>query len=138
VALTQFIQGWKHLFDASWRSFGARFNVILQKLARGRDLLDREANSLDMVEARAFRQNVLEDIERREKDRQVWQMRDTLAWLDLKGQDREQEELFESRSKARKSGTCEWILQNSKVRSWLDVEDQRPLLWLRGKPGSGM
>jgi hypothetical protein len=107
-------------------------------LARGRDLVDKEAQSFAILEAKSFRQKVLEEVERSEKDRQDWQLRDTLAWLDLKGQDREQEDLFECRSRARKDGTCEWILQNSKVRSWLDEEDSRPFLWLRGKPGSGM
>ncbi|KIW10370.1 hypothetical protein PV08_11332 [Exophiala spinifera] len=129
--------GWKSLFDASWKSFSRRFNSILQRLARGRDLIDKEAQSFAILEAKEFRQQVLEKIERFEHDRHDWQLRDTLSWLDLKGQDREQDDLFECRSSARKPGTCEWILQNPKVRCWLDPEDCRSQLWLRGKPGSG-
>ncbi|OQU94466.1 NACHT domain-containing protein [Cladophialophora immunda] len=129
--------GWKCLFDASWCGFSRRFNAILQRLARGRDLIDKEAHSFAILEAKAFRQQVLEDIERSEQERQDWQLRDTLAWLDLKGQDREQDDLFECRSRARNPDTCAWILENSAIRSWLDPEDGRPQLWLRGKPGSG-
>ncbi|KAK6366536.1 hypothetical protein LTS17_010622 [Exophiala oligosperma] len=129
--------GWKCLFDASWRSFSRRFNSILQRLSRGRDLIDKEAQAFDLLEVKAFRQQVLDELDRSEHERQHWQLRDTLSWLDLKGQDREQDDLFECRSSARKPGTCEWILDNAKIRSWLDPEDGRPQLWLRGKPGSG-
>ena len=129
--------GWKHLFDASWRSFGSRFNAILQSLDRNKDLVDREANSFDILESKAFRHRLYEDIDRREAETRDWQLRDTLTWLDLQGQDREQEELFERRSKARLDGTCEWILRNTKITTWLDEHDRRLFVWLRGKPGSG-
>ncbi|OAP57410.1 hypothetical protein AYL99_08148 [Fonsecaea erecta] len=129
--------GWKRLFDSSWRGFSRRFNAILQRLARGRDLIDKEAQSFAILDAKAFRQQILEDIERTEHERQEWQLRDTLAWLDLRGQDLEQDDLFECRSRARNPGTCAWILENSALRSWLDPEDSRPQLWLRGIPGSG-
>lgn len=129
--------GWKHLFDASWRSFDGRFNVILQNLARNRDLVDREATSFDILESKACRQRLLEDLEKREAERREWQLRDTLAWLDLKGQDREQQELFERRSSARETGTCQWILSNPTIYLWLDADDHHLFYWLRGKPGSG-
>jgi hypothetical protein len=129
--------GWRHLFDASWRSFDGRFNAILQNLARNQDLVDREATSFNILESKACRQRLLEDIEKREAERREWQLRDTLAWLDLKGQDREQQELFERRSNARETGTCQWILRNPTIGLWLDPDDHRLFSWLRGKPGSG-
>lgn len=129
--------GWRHLFDASWRSFDGRFNAILQNLARNQDLVDREATSFNILESKACRQRLLEDIEKREAERREWQLRDTLAWLDLKGQDREQQELFERRSNARETGTCQWILRNPTIGLWLDPDDHRLFFWLRGKPGSG-
>jgi hypothetical protein len=129
--------GWKHLFEASWRSFDGRFNAILQKLTRNQDLVDREATSFDILESKSFRQRLLEDIEKREAERREWQLRDTLTWLDLKGQDREQQELFERRSDAREKGTCQWILTHPTIDLWLDPDDHRVFFWLRGKPGSG-
>ncbi|KIX08531.1 uncharacterized protein Z518_03187 [Rhinocladiella mackenziei CBS 650.93] len=100
-------------------------------------LLTEKLMSLPFWRQRHFGRRYLKkliDLKKTDKD---WQLRDTLAWLDLKGQDREQEDLFENRSRARKAGTCEWILQNAKIRFWLDPEDGRSILWLRGKPGSG-
>lgn len=99
--------------------------------------MDREANSFDILESKAFRHRIYEDIERRETEIRDWQLRDTLTWLDLRGQDREQEELFELRSQARSDGTCEWILRNPKISMWLDEHDPHLFVWLRGKPGSG-
>lgn len=129
--------GWKHFFDASWRSFDARFNAILQNLARNQDLVDREASSFDILESKACREKLLEDVEKREAERREWQLRDTLAWLDLKGQDQEQQELFDRRSSAREERTCEWILHHPKISLWLDPDDHHLFSWLRGKPGSG-
>lgn len=131
------VVGWKHLFDATWRNFGSRFNAILQSLARNRDLVDREANSFDILESKAFRHRLYEDVERREAEMRGWQLRDTLTWLDLQGQDREQGEMFERRSKDRSDGTCQWILRNPKISMWLDEYDPHLFVWLRGKPGSG-
>ena len=100
-------------------------------------MVDKEATSFDILESKACRQRLLEDIEKREAERREWQLRDTLAWLDLKGQDREQQELFERRSNARETGTCQWILKNPTIGLWLDPDDHRLFFWLRGKPGSG-
>jgi hypothetical protein len=99
--------------------------------------VDREANGFNILESKAFRRHLYEDIERREAEVRDFQFRDTLTWLDLRGQDREQEELFERRSKARSDGTCEWILRNPKISMWLDEHDRHLFAWLRGKPGSG-
>ena len=38
-----------------WKDFGARFASILQSLAKHRDLVDREAASIELLEARAWR-----------------------------------------------------------------------------------
>jgi hypothetical protein len=130
--------GWKRFFDASWRSFRGRFNSILERLAKNRDLIDQEAQCYSILAGKDFRETILEKIDRDEKERSDHRLRDTLTWLDLKGQDREQDDLFDCRSRDRKDGTCEWILKNPKIRTWLDPEDNRSLLWLRGKPGSGI
>lgn len=129
--------GWKHLFDSTWKSFGTRFNAILQRLARGRDLIDKEAASFEILQGKAFRQTLLAEVEQQENARRDWQLRDTIAWLDLKGQDLEQEDLFERRVATREPDTCEWLLHHAKILTWLDRDDPRHFLWLRGKPGSG-
>lgn len=129
--------GWKHMFDASWRSFDRRFHAILQNLARTRGLTCAGRGGLDVLNANDCRRKLLEDLEKHEADRRQWQFRDTMVWLDLNGQDGEQVDLFERRSSARESDTCNWILQHPKISLWLDPEDRRLFFWLHGKPGSG-
>jgi hypothetical protein len=129
--------GWKLCFDASWRSFQGRFNAILKRLERSRHALDADASSFDILEAKNFRTALYEDLERRETERRDQQLRDTLAWLDLRDYDREQANLFERRSSARHPDTCHWILNDSSIASWLDADDKRSFVWLHGKPGSG-
>lgn len=100
-------------------------------------MLDKEAASFEILESKALRQKLLEDLEKRERERKEWQMRDVLLWLDLKGQDREQEELIERRTESRQPSTCTWISNHPKTASWLDSEHSSAFLWLNGKPGSG-
>ena len=129
--------GWKRLFDASWKNFGARFNGILQNLVRNRDLVDREAASFEILEAKQNRRKLMEDIEKREKETRDWHLREVFAWLDLDGRDREQDDLLDRYVNNREEGTCEWVLEHPIVQTWLDEEDPHLFLWLKGKPGSG-
>jgi hypothetical protein len=99
--------------------------------------VDKEAASFDIVESKACRQRLLEGIDKREAERQEWQLRDTIGWLDLKGQDREQDELLDRYLTSREAGTCEWILRHPSLSTWLDDNEQEPMLWVNGKPGSG-
>lgn len=131
------LPGWKQAFHALWKNYRARFDGLIQNLARNRDLVDKEAASFDIVESKACRQRLLEDIDKREAERQEWQLRDTIAWLDLKGQDREQDELLDRYLTSREAGTCEWILRHPVLSTWVDDDEQEPLLWINGKPGSG-
>ncbi|KAL9622931.1 MAG: hypothetical protein Q9160_002649 [Pyrenula sp. 1 TL-2023] len=128
---------WRRLFDASWRSFSDRFQGILQNLLRSRDLVDREAATYEILEAKENRKKHAEEIERRQKESQEEHLREVFVWLDLAGRDREQEESIEKVLKAREDGTCKWVLEHDKVQTWFDEEDPRQVLWLKGKPGSG-
>jgi hypothetical protein len=129
--------GWKHLWEASWRGFSSRFNTILQNMNRSRDLVDKEAASFEILEAKSMRERLLADLEQSEAQKREWQLRDSLAWLDLQGHDREQDDLLERCATSRQQGTCEWFLRHTKIVAWLDEEDQRTTLWLKGKPGAG-
>ena len=130
--------GWKKLFDASWKDFNAQYKCILERLKHGQDLVDREAASHEMVEARNFRQTLIEKFNRAEKDKHDWQLQQSIAWLNLEGYDLQQENLFYRRAEARRKNTCEWILNHPKFQLWLDRDSLQSYLWLKGKPGSGM
>jgi hypothetical protein len=129
--------GWRRFFDASWKSFSAQFHGILTNLARSRDLVDREAASFEILEAKEARRKLINDIEKREKEVRDWHIREVFLWLDLAGRDREQEDLLGKYQASRQEGTCTWVMEHPKVQTWFDEKDSRMVLWLKGKPGSG-
>ncbi|KAI8631011.1 hypothetical protein F5Y19DRAFT_483660 [Xylariaceae sp. FL1651] len=129
--------GWKRFFDASWKDFKSKFDGILTNLARNRDLVDREAASFDIVEAKANRQELIEKLEQRAKEIRDWQLREIFVWLDLAGRDREQEDLLSKFQLNRHEGTCRWVFEHPRFQTWFDEEDPRLIIWLKGKPGSG-
>jgi hypothetical protein len=126
---------WKVIFDSLWKSFGNRFDAILTDLARHRDLVDREAVSIDIVEAQATRKQAQEELDRQEKRRRATELREVTAWLALKDQDQE-DDLDRIATKCQ-PGTCDWILNHSKARPWVNGEARKSVLWLTGIPGSG-
>lgn len=52
------ILGWKILFLSSWGRFQRRFDNILDDLKRHGELIDKEANALNISEAREARQKI--------------------------------------------------------------------------------
>ncbi|KIW80235.1 hypothetical protein Z517_06850 [Fonsecaea pedrosoi CBS 271.37] len=128
---------WKVLFDATWKNFALRFNGILERLGKSRDVLAAGVDSIAVLADETFRQEVLDRMTRLETERDTLQLRNVLTWLNGTRLDEDQESVLQNRSIARQQGTCEWILENPNLRSWLDPEDNRPLLLLHGKPGSG-
>lgn len=91
----------------------------------------------DFAAAQHFRERMLEDLARKQKQEQDRQFDACIKWLDLQDLDSEQAKLFTRRRDARYESTCEWILSHSKIKSWLDPDSKRTFLWLNGKPGSG-
>lgn len=59
--------GWRFFFDSSWARFDLRFRGILDSLKRHGELVDKEANSIDIEEAREWRKKTLQDIKEREE-----------------------------------------------------------------------
>ena len=104
--------------------------------------MDKEANAWDIAEAqkwrketRLWREESLSEIAKREREQVSAQYQSVLLWLEAK--DSEQDDIFDALSNSSYPGTCEWILKNSKIVSWLRQEQHEPFLWLMGKPGSG-
>jgi hypothetical protein len=137
LLISTFCTGWRRLFDSCWRDFGGRLSAILTKLATNRDLVDREAASFEILESKELRRKLKEETEKNDKDRRDEYAREVFNWLDLAGRDREQDDLLGNFQETRVSGTCLWVLNHPKVRTWFDEEDPRMVLWLKGKPGSG-
>ena len=126
-------RGWRNFFHSSWASFDIRFKTIIDSLDKHSDWLDREANSLDIIEAREWRRKLQDDAGIREKDRSDIHFQDALTWLAVDDQEDELDRL----SDRCQPDTCNWLFKHEKVVSWCNDEPIGLLLWLKGIPGSG-
>ena len=83
---------WKMIFDTLWKSFTLRFQAILETIRRHRDLIDQEANTVNIVDAKAWRSEQFdqirkwrveraEDLDKAERERLVAQTKEATAWL---------------------------------------------------------
>ena len=113
-------------------------------MSRHETLIDQEANALDVAESRKMRQDIrtwreetLEKLGLFEEEQAAKQYQSIMSWLKI--DDSDQLAVFESISTegSKYPGTCGWVLQNTKVKSWLQRKPDTPILWLQGTPGSG-
>lgn len=136
--------GWKLLFSTSWGRFQRRFDNILENMQRHEDLIDKLVNAIDISEARQIRQELsswreqsLHNISLQDKEQLGKEFYATQSWLRMNESD--QVTIFDSIASqgTRYPGTCAWILNNTKFKSWLQSTPQVPILWLSGVAGSG-
>ena len=122
-----------------------RFEFILENLRKHRDLIDQEANAIDIVEAKAWRSKQLEEVQRRrveraedldrmERERLARQVREAVAWL---GANEEQEDTLAKLLRAHDSTNSHWSLATPTILSWIEQGRENVFLWLNGKPGAG-
>ena len=128
-------RGWRMFFDTLWARFDRRFNGILESLARHTELVDKEANSIDISEAKEWRAQAIENAARQEQDRAIAMFHSVLSWLEIK--DYEQEDELERLHNFHHPHSCDWIQKHPKARSWLRLGKGEPVLWIHGKPGAG-
>ena len=128
--------GWHCFFKSTWARFDLRFDAILDSLGRHAELVDKEASSFAIVEAKEWRIRRLEEISKQESTRRASQLQSVLNWLDIK--DDEQENELEKLTRRCHPGSCNWIVKNAKLKSWMRFGLDQSILWLKGKPGSGM
>jgi hypothetical protein len=129
--------GWKTFFKSTWARFDLYFDPILKSLAKNTELVDREAVSVSIVEAKEWRMRIIAEAVKRESDISSQQFREVLSWLKLG--DNPQEEELEHQLRHCYPGTCNWIIRHSKILTWMRQENSvlKDALWLKGKPGSG-
>ena len=137
---------WHVLFLSLWKDFGSRFAGIIDSLKKQRDFIDREAASIDIVEAKESRAKAHHEILQRqkhdlimleqiEKSTSIAQFQHSVAWLSV--DDKEQENDLERNSSRRHDKTCEWITKAPRMEAWMTDNTKYPLMWLSGKPGAG-
>ena len=128
---------WQMLFDTLWKDFSSRFSTIIESLTRHRDLVDKEASSIDIAEARAWRIRTQEELEERERDKLLQQLNRTINWLRVDGDFQTPEDDLYRFSKTRLGGTCKWILREKILVNWRKDDEYHPVIWMKGIPGAG-
>lgn len=126
---------WVIFFDSLWKGFQFRFRGILKKLEQHKKLLMQQVKVIDVVEAREWRTKNEEEVERQERlTRKDW-VHDSISWLKVSGELRDDE--LERLSEKRQEGTCEWVFKNPLFQTWKNDAHGEPILWVMGIPGAG-
>ena len=134
------------LFECTWKAFESQFDAILYKIERHTELVDKEANCMALLETREAAkerqrevkiaiQQKQKEIDARVKQHQTVQLREVIQWISNDEDD--QEFRLEKLARHRQPQTCEWLLRNRSVVSWLHKGTSKPVIWLSGIPGSG-
>jgi len=121
-------------FDSTWKAFQNRFQGILVNLRRHTDLLDKEAASIHFLDAKRMADQTLQEVDDRERRRCASELREVFSWL---SPDPYQDQRLDKLSRDCQADTCEWLLRNDVISSWIREGESRPVVWLNGIPGSG-
>ena len=126
---------WHICFACNWGLFERRFKSIISRLASHCELLDKEAASMHFLEMKAMRDRHLLEEEAAEQRRRDQMAQDVFTWLSAA--EDAQEEYLHHLSDQRVLGTCDFILEESQISSWVDGESGPELIWITAKPGGG-
>lgn len=128
-------KAWHFWFAFDWGLFERRFKSILEKLSSHCDLLDKEAAAIHFFEMKKMRDLRQREDEEFEERRQRQLAQEVLSWLSA-AEDVQEEHLHNLADK-RQPGTCDWILDDDQMVSWVEDEKGDPILWMTGIPGAG-
>src|SRR4051812_39013781 len=81
---------WHVFFDSLWKDFATRFHGILESLVRHRELVDKEVSSVAIFEAKKWRTQHQQYVDRQEIERQEFVLQEAITWLAV--EDRLQED----------------------------------------------
>ena len=134
------------LFECTWKAFEPQFDAILYKIERHTELVEKEASCVALLETREAAkerqrevktaiQEKQKEIDARAKQRQAVQLREVVQWISNNEDD--QESRLEKLARHRQPQTCEWLLRNRSVVSWLHKGTSKLVIWVSGIPGSG-
>ena len=139
------LPAWKIIFESLWKTFNLRFQSILDSLRKHRDLIDQEANTIDIAESKIWRDCQLDEIRQwrtennerlqvLERGRSAAQIKRAITWLlATEGQ----EDVLSKRSRKGDSREDHWVSKESAIVSWSSQMRNSTVVWLSGKPGAG-
>lgn len=128
-------KAWHLWFAFDWGLFEHRFKSILIKLSAHCDLLDKEAAALHFLEMKNIRESSQRNDEEFEARRQRRMAQEVFGWLSVA--EDIQEERLHKLADERQPGTCNWIVDDDQVFSWIEDEKGDSILWMTGIPGAG-
>jgi len=128
---------WKRLFPIFWNEFKPRRERTVESLSNYRDLLNNRASNNEFQNAFQARKDWQGQLDREEAERADIQFKNVQRWLakdsPLLEQDDELSELLGHCHER----SCDWVLANRRIKSWIGLGPENGILWLKGKPGSG-
>lgn len=128
-------KAWHFWFAVDWGLFDRRFKSILEKLRSHCDLLDREAAATHFSEMKMMRDKRELEEKDFEQHRRSQSAREVFAWLSA--EEDGQDDYLHCISDNRQPGTCNWILEDQQIRSWVEDTNGVPVCWMTGIPGAG-
>ncbi|MCJ1463035.1 hypothetical protein MMC07_001639 [Pseudocyphellaria aurata] len=128
-------KAWHLWFAFDWGLFERRFKSILGKLSAHCDLLDKEAAAMHFFEMKNMRDTRQREDDEAEQRRHRKMAREVLGWLSAA--EDIQDEYLHKLADERQPETCNWILSDDDMYSWIEDESGDPILWLTGIPGAG-
>lgn len=108
---------------------------MLDDLATQRQLLARKADIGEILQAKTRRENWQRETDEQDEAEADRQRKTAESWLQASKCDQE-DELDELLRRCHE-GSCDWIHDNEKIKSWVRHGADHSILWLKGKPGSG-
>lgn len=127
--------GWKMFFSCSWDRFEHHLESLIDSISKNSELIDKEAASHEILQAKEWRQRLQDDALSKERRWEIERREAVLGWL--QASDINQEVKLEWLRDRCTEGTSSWITQSSSFTNWLQ-SGGASVLWLHGKPGSGI
>lgn len=126
---------WKQIFQAAWRGFRSKIDLIKSRMRRNSGLIRSEASLAEFEEVRMKHQAMMDEFDcqrRAEFDRR---RNYVTQWLCAPNTQAVHEEITEAKI-CPDAGS--WLVTDHRFKKWLDpVFCDDPLLWMTGKPGAG-
>lgn len=128
-------KSWHFWFAVNWALFERRFKSVLDSLASHCDLLDREAAAIHFSSMKQMRDKRQLEEDEAERSRNNRMFREVLGWLTA--EDISQEEHLHRISDNRQPETCNWVLDDAQICSWIEDDNGDAVVWMTGIPGAG-
>lgn len=128
-------RAWHLWFAIAWGHFERRFDGILGNLEAHCDLLDKEAAAVHFSEMKRTREIAELRYEEFEQSRDTRMAREVFSWLSAA--EDSQEDYLHNLADIRQPKTCNWILDDDQIFSWIEDENGDAIIWMTAIPGAG-